>query len=103
MCKTPLFHDLSQSKIWTFTESIASVTYTSRFKGIAMTRPNIESPCIKVCAVDGQSGLCLGCGRSLKEIGGWMHLGDEGRRDVMEVLPERMKHLRDIGKLEPQA
>ena len=65
-----------------------------------MARSNIESPCIKVCAVDGQTGLCLGCGRSLKEIGGWMQLGDDGRREVMEALPERMDHLREIGKLD---
>lgn len=65
-----------------------------------MVRPNIESPCVKVCAVDGQTGLCLGCGRSLKEIGGWMQLGDDGRRDVMDALPARMEHLREIGKLD---
>ena len=58
-----------------------------------MTRPNIESPCIKVCAVDGQTGLCLGCGRSLKEIGGWMQFDDAGRitdaereREELEVI-----------------
>ena len=39
-----------------------------------MTRPKIESPCVRVCAVDGQTGLCLGCGRSLQEIGGWEEL-----------------------------
>ncbi|MEM7458493.1 MAG: DUF1289 domain-containing protein [Pseudomonadota bacterium] len=64
-----------------------------------MARPDIESPCIKVCAVDGETGLCLGCGRSLKEIGGWMQFDDAGRRAVMETLPERMQHLRSIGKL----
>ena len=64
-----------------------------------MTRPEIESPCIKVCAVDGETGLCLGCGRSLKEIGGWMQLGDEGRRTVMDLLPDRLDHLRARGKL----
>lgn len=64
-----------------------------------MTRPNIESPCIKVCAVDGETSLCLGCGRSLKEIGGWMQLDDAGRREVMDQLPERLKHLQAIGKL----
>lgn len=65
-----------------------------------MARPSIESPCIKVCAVDGQTGLCLGCGRSLKEIGGWMQLGDDGRREVMEALPDRMAKLRESGKLD---
>ncbi|MEM8615429.1 MAG: DUF1289 domain-containing protein [Pseudomonadota bacterium] len=58
-----------------------------------MTRPIIESPCIKVCAIDGATGLCLGCGRTLKEIGGWMGLGDAGRRAVMEALPARMEAL----------
>ncbi|MBL8544059.1 MAG: DUF1289 domain-containing protein, partial [Hyphomonadaceae bacterium] len=33
-----------------------------------MTDRPISSPCIKVCAVDGSSGLCIGCGRTLKEI-----------------------------------
>ncbi len=65
-----------------------------------MARPDIESPCIKVCAVDGETGLCLGCGRSLKEIGGWMQLGDDGRREVMEALPDRMAKLRESGKLD---
>lgn len=64
-----------------------------------MNRPKIESPCIKVCAVDGQTGLCLGCGRSLKEIGGWMQFDDAGRRAVMDTLPERLDYLREIGKL----
>ena len=56
---------------------------------------------VKVCAVDGQMGQCLGCGRTLKEIGGWMGLGDDGRREVMEELPARMEQLRASGKLGP--
>lgn len=64
-----------------------------------MARPDIESPCIKVCAVDGETGLCLGCGRSLQEIGGWMQYDDAGRKAVMDSLPERLQHLRNIGKL----
>lgn len=63
-----------------------------------MARPDIESPCIKVCAVDGETGLCLGCGRSLKEIGGWMQYDDAGRRAVMAALPERLETLRTMGK-----
>ncbi len=60
-----------------------------------MTVSRIESPCIKVCAVDGASGLCVGCGRSLPEIGGWMQLGDAGRSAVMAELPARLKTLQD--------
>lgn len=64
-----------------------------------MARPDIESPCIKVCAVDGRTGLCLGCGRSLKEIGGWTKYDDAGRRGVMDQLPARLDQLRALGRL----
>lgn len=59
-----------------------------------MPEPKIETPCIKVCAVDGASGLCLGCGRTLMEIGGWVQLGPEGRRAVMDALPARLANLK---------
>ncbi|MEL6858850.1 MAG: DUF1289 domain-containing protein [Pseudomonadota bacterium] len=59
----------------------------------------MESPCIKVCAVDGGTGMCLGCGRTLKEIGGWMSYDDAGRRDVMDALPARLDQLRANGKI----
>lgn len=68
-----------------------------------MARPDIESPCIKVCAVDGSTGLCLGCGRSLKEIGGWMQYDDAGRREVMDQLPARLDQLRALGKIKASA
>ena len=60
---------------------------------------SIETPCKKVCAVDGQTGLCLGCGRSLREIGGWTTFSDEDRSRIMTQLDERMNHLRSLGKL----
>lgn len=56
-----------------------------------MTQPprSIATPCIKVCIVDGASSLCLGCFRTLAEIGGWSSLSDEQRAAVMAELPER--------------
>lgn len=51
-----------------------------------------------VCAVDGESGLCLGCFRTLKEIAGWRALGDEGRAAVMAELPSRRARI-DPAKL----
>jgi predicted Fe-S protein YdhL (DUF1289 family) len=49
----------------------------------------ITTPCIKVCVVDGQSGLCLGCFRTLQEIAGWSRLSNESREDIMAGLAER--------------
>lgn len=66
-----------------------------------MSDAQITSPCIKVCAVDGRTGYCLGCGRTMPEIGGWVKLGHEGRAKVLELLPERMETLAKLGKLGP--
>ena len=56
-------------------------------------QPSALSPCIQVCRIDPLLKLCLGCGRSLEEIGRWSKLSDPQRLQVMEKLPERMKHL----------
>ena len=48
----------------------------------------ITSPCIKVCAVDGKTGWCLGCGRSLKEISQWTKYTDQQRDDVIDACIE---------------
>ncbi|MEO0467006.1 MAG: DUF1289 domain-containing protein [Pseudomonadota bacterium] len=55
-----------------------------------MTHSPIISPCIKVCAIDGLSGQCLGCGRTLNEIANWARLDDAGRKLVIEALPDRL-------------
>ena len=59
----------------------------------APPRP-IATPCVKVCFVDGESGLCLGCYRSLSEIGGWAGLTDERRAQIMAELPARRGRIR---------
>jgi uncharacterized protein len=55
---------------------------------------DIESPCNKVCVVDAASKLCIGCGRTLAEIGGWIGFTPEERRRVMAELPARLATLR---------
>ncbi len=49
----------------------------------------IKTPCIKVCAIDGESGLCLGCYRTLPEVAGWAKLTPERREALMAELPAR--------------
>ncbi len=58
----------------------------------------IRTPCVQVCVVDGPSGLCLGCFRTLAEIGGWSGLTDEQRADLMRDLPGRRSRI-DPAKL----
>lgn len=54
----------------------------------------IKTPCIKVCVVDGESGLCLGCFRKLSEVAGWAKLTDEDRERIMADLPSRRALIR---------
>ncbi|CAN5262480.1 DUF1289 domain-containing protein [soil metagenome] len=49
----------------------------------------IATPCVKVCAVDGLTGVCLGCRRTLPEIAGWSRLSDQERAAIMTALPLR--------------
>jgi predicted Fe-S protein YdhL (DUF1289 family) len=58
----------------------------------------IVTPCIKVCIVDGPTGLCLGCYRTLSEIGGWSALDDAQRAEIMTELPTRRDRI-DPAKL----
>jgi len=51
------------------------------------------TPCIKVCMVDGQSGLCLGCFRTLPEIARWERFSDEERLALMAALPDRRSRI----------
>ena len=54
----------------------------------------VLTPCVQVCVVDGESGLCLGCFRTLSEIAGWSRLPDPERERVMAELPSRKGRIR---------
>ena len=49
----------------------------------------IKTPCIKVCVVDGESGLCLGCYRKLSEVAAWARLSDDERDTILADLAGR--------------
>jgi len=54
----------------------------------------IKTPCIKVCVVDGESGLCLGCYRKLSEVAAWARFTDAERDAILEALPDRRSLIR---------
>lgn len=51
----------------------------------------IDSPCILVCSIDLSTGYCFGCGRTREEIGAWIDMTPEHRRNVMSELPARLE------------
>lgn len=49
----------------------------------------IKSPCIQVCFINPENGLCLGCNRSLDEIALWLEFDDKKREEIIALLPMR--------------
>jgi hypothetical protein len=56
-----------------------------------MTALPISSPCIRVCAIEADTGRCMGCGRTLREIAAWSGLGEVERLRIMAELPRRLE------------
>jgi predicted Fe-S protein YdhL (DUF1289 family) len=49
----------------------------------------VPSPCVNICRMDAETGLCAGCLRTLDEIAGWSRLDDTAKRHLWAALPER--------------
>jgi predicted Fe-S protein YdhL (DUF1289 family) len=56
-------------------------------------REEIESPCTNVCVIHPAERICVGCLRTLEEIGGWARMTPGERRTVMADLPARAPRL----------
>lgn len=53
----------------------------------------MKSPCVKVCVMDPQRGVCLGCCRTLEEIARWTSMSEAERDSVMALLEQRREAL----------
>jgi predicted Fe-S protein YdhL (DUF1289 family) len=51
----------------------------------------MKSPCVDVCILDSDSGLCQGCLRTLDEIARWSQMSEIEREQVVAALPERKR------------
>jgi len=43
----------------------------------------VLSPCVRMCTLD-DDDVCVGCGRTLDDIKGWIAMPDEGKRACIE-------------------
>lgn len=50
----------------------------------------IESPCVNICMLDASAKNCVGCGRTIDEIGRWASMTPAERSGVMSELPARL-------------
>lgn len=57
-------------------------------------RPEIDSPCIRICVIHPQERICTGCYRTIEEITEWGRMSPEERRARMAELPDRAGRLK---------
>ena len=57
-----------------------------------MTTPvHTVSPCISVCQMNMQTGLCRGCYRTMEEIGVWRVADPARQREILMAIAERLR------------
>jgi uncharacterized protein len=49
----------------------------------------VPSPCVNVCRMQKDTGLCEGCRRTLGEIAAWSRMDDRAKAAVWSELPHR--------------
>ena len=42
--------------------------------GVNARAEEVPSPCVQICIIEPEDGLCVGCARTLDEIAGWVNL-----------------------------
>jgi prolyl-tRNA editing enzyme YbaK/EbsC (Cys-tRNA(Pro) deacylase)/predicted Fe-S protein YdhL (DUF1289 family) len=63
---------------------------TAKARTVAASGDMVPSPCISVCRVNAETGLCEGCFRTLGEISGWSRSGPDAQRALWQTITRRM-------------
>ena len=58
----------------------------------------VTSPCISVCAVDKALGMCIGCLRTLQEIGAWRVMTPAEKKACVAACAARAEKIPRRGK-----
>jgi predicted Fe-S protein YdhL (DUF1289 family) len=54
----------------------------------------VKSPCVNVCQL-GDNNVCLGCWRSLEEIGDWSYASSDERQRIIETAQQRQLSMKN--------
>lgn len=63
---------------------------TERARTISAASDDIPSPCISICRINADSGMCEGCFRTLGEISAWARSAPDDKRRLWKTIVERM-------------
>ncbi|MBW0002585.1 MAG: DUF1289 domain-containing protein [Hyphomicrobiales bacterium] len=58
----------------------------------------IETPCLGICLISPDDGMCIGCARTVDEVARWSAMDAAERRAIMDALPARRRHSRKGGR-----
>jgi predicted Fe-S protein YdhL (DUF1289 family) len=64
----------------------------------AMSVIGAVSPCINVCKMDADGGLCTGCLRTLDEIAAWSRASNAQRLSILDAIERRRADPRHVGE-----
>lgn len=53
------------------------------------TNSDIASPCLNVCKLDTAKTICIGCFRTLSEIGEWSRATDRRKQQIVDEAAKR--------------
>ncbi|MDB5928455.1 MAG: hypothetical protein JWR60_162 [Polaromonas sp.] len=67
----------------------------ARARAVDAAGDRVPSPCISVCRISADTGLCEGCYRSLREISAWSRSGPDAQRLLWKAIGQRMATVRD--------
>lgn len=63
----------------------------TRAPGLVVSdQAEVQSPCISVCRMSDNSGLCMGCFRTGDEIADWSSAGEAAKRATWARIEQRM-------------
>jgi len=62
-----------------------------RANSVSMAGEDIPTPCISVCRVNADNGLCEGCFRTLGEISAWGRSTPANKRELWKTIMHRVK------------
>ena len=51
--------------------------------------PKLPSPCVSICQMDPQDGVCLGCYRTRAEIAAWRSMDQDDQSVLLDILRDR--------------
>ena len=79
-------------------QTVEVISVTNRVRpftppGLEATSGKERGPCVRNCCLDDKD-VCLGCGRTLKEITAWSGMSEEQRKSVLELAESRLKERR---------